>query len=336
MGQFDTQFKRLCTEIMENGTDTRGEECRPHWDDGTSAYTMKVFGAVNRYDLHPVFDPEKGAYVVHDFPVSTQRRTPIKLASQEMLWIWQKQSNNIADLDSHVWDSWADGDGSIGKAYGYQAGRLICHKEKEISREGIKKAFPDSQGTEGEDGSIGFRKGNGHLIATWAPSKGWMMSQVDRMLYDLVNTPFSRRIIVTFWEPEDLCGMNLAPCAYSMTFNVTEKQGRRYLNAVLNQRSNDLLAAGAWNVAQYSILLMMVARSVGLFPGELLHVIADAHIYDRHLPLIKELIQRDTAKGPDVYLTPGIQDFYSFTASDIHVDGYKVMGEQIRDIPVAV
>ena len=282
MSYADDIFIAMCKDILENGTDTKGQKVRPHWADGTQAYTIKKFGIVNRYDLRK------------EFPALTLRRTALKSAYDEILWIWQKKSNNIHDLHSHIWDAWADEDGSIGKAYGYQLG--VKHRYKE----------------------------------------GWM-DQVDRVLYDLKNNPFSRRIMTNIYVHQDLYEMNLYPCAYSMTFNVTQEKGsdKLVLNAILNQRSQDVLTANNWNVAQYSLLLMMIAQCVDMVPGELVHVIADAHIYDRHVPLVKELISRTPGPAPKVWLTPDKRDFYSFTRDDLHVENY-VTGPQMKNIPVAI
>lgn len=282
MSYADKVFVAMCQDILENGTSTEGELVRPHWEDGTSAYTIKKFGVVNRYDLSK------------EFPAITLRKTYIKSATDELLWIWQKKSNNINDLKSHVWDEWADEDGSIGKAYGYQLG--VKHQYKE-----------------------------------------GMMDQVDRVIYDLKHTPFSRRILTNIYVHQDLHEMNLYPCAYSMTFNVTQKKGedKLTLNAILNQRSNDVLTANNWNVAQYALLVHMLAQVCDMYVGELVHVIADAHIYDRHIPLIEELITREEHPAPKVWLNPEKKDFYEFTVDDLHVEDY-VTGPQIKHIPVAV
>lgn len=282
MSYADKVFVAMCQDILENGTSTEGELVRPHWEDGTSAYTIKKFGVVNRYDLSK------------EFPAITLRKTYIKSATDELLWIWQKKSNNIHDLKSHVWDEWADENGSIGKAYGYQLG--VKHQYKE----GI-------------------------------------MDQVDRVIYDLKHTPFSRRILTNIYVHQDLHEMNLYPCAYSMTFNVTQKKGedKLTLNAILNQRSNDVLTANNWNVAQYALLVHMLAQVCDMYVGELVHVIADAHIYDRHIPLIEELITREEHPAPKVWLNPEKKDFYEFTVDDLHVEDY-VTGPQIKHIPVAV
>ncbi len=282
MSMTDRIFVDMCKNILDNGTSTEGEKVRPHWPDGTPAYTVKQFGVVNRYDL------------TKEFPLLTLRKTAIKSATDEILWIWQKKSNNIHDLHSHIWDEWADPDGSIGKAYGYQLG--VKHQYKE-----------------------------------------GMMDQVDRVIYDLKHNPFSRRIMTNIYVHQDLHEMNLYPCAYSMTFNVTQKKDsdRLTLNAVLNQRSQDVLAANNWNVAQYAVLLHMLAQVCDMQAGELVHVIADAHIYDRHIPIIRELISRPQYDAPSFHLNPDIKDFYRFTRDDVMIENY-VTGEQIKDIPIAI
>ena len=282
MSYADTLFKNMCHDILENGTSTEGEKVRPHWEDGTSAYTIKRFGVVNRYDLRK------------EFPALTLRKTALKSCMDEILWIYQRKSANIHDLNSHVWDEWADETGSIGKAYGYQIGVKSQYKEG-------------------------------------------MMDQMDRVLYDLKNNPFSRRIITNTYVHEDLSEMHLYPCAYSTTWNVTEEKGsdKLVLNMVLNQRSQDVLAANNWNVCQYAILLMMVAQVCDMVPGELLHVIADAHIYDRHVDAIRELIGREEYPAPKVHLNPEVKDFYQFTTADLLVEDYQA-GPQIKNIPIAV
>jgi thymidylate synthase len=276
MSKADTLFKNMCKDILENGFSTEGGPVRAHWKDGSPAYTIKKFGVVNRYNLE------------EEFPAITLRKTAIKLATDEVLWIWQKKSNNIKDLNSHIWDEWADEQGSIGKAYGYQ-----MHK---------KYVFPQGE-----------------------------MDQVDNVIWQLRNNPYSRRILTNMYNFEDLSEMNLEPCAYSMTFNVS---GNR-LNAVLNQRSQDILTANNWNVCQYAVLIMMMAQVTGLIPGELIHVIADAHIYDRHVKLVEELIERPEYAPPKVSLNPAIKDFYEFTSADVLVEDYKA-GPQIKNIPIAV
>ena len=263
-------FIDMCKDIIENGTSTEGEKVRPVWEDGTSAYTIKKFGVVNRYDLSK------------EFPALTLRRTAIKSCVDEMLWIWQKKSNNVHELKSHIWDSWADESGSIGKAYGYQMG--VKHQYKE-----------------------------------------GMMDQTDRVIYDLKNNPYSRRIMTNIYVHQDLHEMNLYPCAYSMTFNVTKEKDSDVLtlNGILNQRSQDVLTANNWNVCQYAVLIYMLAQVCGMKAGEFVHVIADAHIYDRHVPMIEELISREPLPAPTFWLNPEIKDFYDFTPDDVRLDNYE-------------
>lgn len=306
MSLADQIFIEMCNDILENGSSTEGEEVRPHWEDGRSAYTIKRFGVCNRYDLR------------REFPAVTQRKTAIKSCTDEMLWIWQKKSWHIQDMSSHVWDEWADENGSIGKAYGYQMS--VRHFYQDVTEEKLRKAFGDHFAAHAEKADDGYR-----------------MDQVDRVIYDLKNNPFSRRILTNLYVHQDLSEMHLYPCAYSMTFNVTQEKGseKLILNAVLNQRSQDVLAANNWNVCQYSVLLHMLARECDMTPGVLVHMIADAHIYDRHVPLIKELISRETHPAPDFWLNPKKKHFYEFTKDDVRLDNY-VTGEQIKNIPIAV
>ena len=282
MSYADKVFINMCRDIIENGTSTEGEKVRPKWEDGTAAYTIKKFGVVNRYDLSK------------EFPALTLRRTAIKSCVDELLWIWQKKSNNVHELKSHIWDSWADENGSIGKAYGYQM--QVKHQYKE-----------------------------------------GMMDQVDRVLYDLKENPYSRRIMTNIYVHEDLHEMNLYPCAYSMTFNVTKEEGSEQLtlNGILNQRSQDVLTANNWNVCQYAVLLHMFAQVCGMKAGEMVHVIADAHIYDRHIPLIEELISREPLPAPKFWLNPEVKDFYDFTPDDVRLEDYETH-PQIKNIPVAI
>ena len=282
MSYADKVFIDMCRDIIDHGTSTEGEKVRPKWEDGTPAYTIKKFGVVNRYDLRK------------EFPALTLRKTGIKSCTDELLWIWQRKSNNIKDLKPHIWDSWADENGSIGKAYGYQMG--VKHQYKE-----------------------------------------GMMDQVDRVIYDLKHNPYSRRILTNIYVHQDLHEMNLYPCAYSMTFNVTKEKGsdKLTLNGILNQRSQDVLAANNWNVCQYSVLMHMIAQVCDMQVGEFVHVIADAHIYDRHIPLIEELISREPLPAPTFWLNPEIKDFYQFTSDDVRLDNY-VTGPQIKNIPVAI
>ena len=276
MSKADVLFVDMCRGILDHGFSTEGAQVRARWEDGSPAYTIKNFGVVNRYDLS------------EEFPALTLRPTAIKSAMDEILWIWQRKSNNIHDLKPHIWDEWADPDGSIGKAYGYQMARK-------------------------------YRFGQGE------------MDQVDNVLWQLKNAPQSRRIMTNIYNFDDLSEMNLEPCAYSMTFNVT---GNR-LNAILNQRSQDILAANNWNVVQYALLVMMFAQVSGFVPGELIHVIADAHIYNRHVPVIRELIERPQYPAPEVILNPEVNDFYEFTTDDLIVENYQA-GPQVKNIPIAV
>ncbi len=276
MSKADNLFINMCQKILDEGFSSEGQTVRARWEDGTPAHTIKTFGVVNRYDLQ------------EEFPALTLRPTAIKLCVDEMLWIWQKKSNNVNDLNSKIWDQWADKDGSIGKAYGYQ----------------MSKKYKFSQGE---------------------------MDQVDNVLWQLKNTPYSRRIMTNIYNFQDLSEMGLEPCAYSMTFNVTGDT----LNGILNQRSQDILAANNWNVVQYSVLLHMLAQVSGLKAGELVHVISDAHIYDRHVPLIKELIKRETYPAPKFKLNPEIKDFYDFTVDDVVIENYQ-KGPQITNIPIAI
>ncbi len=282
MSKADDLFVSMCSDILENGTTTEGERVRPHWEDGTPAYTIKRFGVVNRYDLR------------EEFPAITLRRTALKSCMDEVLWIYQRKSNNIHDLHSHIWDEWADNDGSIGKAYGYQIAQ--------------KSHYPEGD-----------------------------FDQMDRVLFDLEHTPYSRRIMTNTYVFSDLSEMNLYPCAYSCTYNVTQHPGddRPTLNLLLNQRSQDVLAANNWNVCQYALLLMMVAQHAGMIAGELVHVIADAHIYDRHVDIIRELISRPHYPAPHVSLNPEVTNFYDFTTDDLIVENYE-HGPQVRNIPIAV
>lgn len=282
MSKADELFVSMCRDILDHGTTTEGERVRPRWEHGTPAYTIKSFGVTNRYDLRD------------EFPALTLRRTALKSAMDEVLWIYQRKSNNIHDLNSHIWDQWADEDGTIGKAYGYQIAQ--------------KSRYPEGE-----------------------------FDQMDRVLFDLERTPFSRRIMTNMYTFDDLFEMNLYPCAYSVTYNVTQERGdsRPTLNMVLMQRSQDILAANNWNVCQYAILLMMVARHAGMEAGELLHVIVDAHIYDRHVPIIRELIERPQHPAPRVSLNPEVTNFYDFTTDDLIVEGYET-GPQVKGIPIAV
>lgn len=276
MSYADDIFIQNCRDILDNGVWDTDLDVRPRWDDGTPAHTVKKFGIVNRYDLSK------------EFPILTIRRTYWKTAVDELLWIWQKKSNNIKDLRGHIWDAWADENGSIGKAYGYQLG--------------VKHHYPEGD-----------------------------MDQVDRVLYDLKHNPASRRILTNIYTFADLSEMALYPCAYSMTFNVS---GNR-LNAILNQRSQDMLAANNWNVVQYSVLVHMMAQVSGLQAGELVHVIADAHIYDRHVPIVEKMLDQPRYPAPTFHIDESVTDFYDFTRDSFSLEGYQYAPFSDK-IPVAV
>ncbi|NLJ94446.1 MAG: thymidylate synthase [Clostridiaceae bacterium] len=276
MSLADKLFIDNINMILNEGYDLTGEKVRPHWEDGTPAYTKKAFGIVNRYDLSK------------EFPILTLRPINFKAAVDEIFWIWQKKSNNINDLNSKIWDQWAGEDNTIGKAYGYQL--QIKHKYKE-----------------------------------------GMFDQVDRVLFDLKNNPTSRRILTSMYNFDDLSEMNLYPCAYSMTFNVTGNK----LNAILNQRSQDMLVANSWNVTQYATLVHMFAQVSNLEVGEFIHVIADAHVYDRHIPIVEELIERESYPAPKLMVNPEITNFYDFKIEDFTLENYQ-HGEAVTGIPVAI
>jgi thymidylate synthase len=276
MSQADILFIDMAKDILNSGFSSEGEPVRPRWEDQTPAHTLKKFGVVNRYDLSS------------EFPILTLRPTYLKSSIQELLWIWQKKSNNVRDLPTRIWDNWADENGSIGKAYGYQL--AICHK------------YPEGE-----------------------------MDQVDRLIYDLKNNPSSRRILVNMYNHQDLHEMHLYPCAHSLTFNVTGKK----LNAVLHQRSSDVLVANNWNVCQYAILIHMLCQVCHLETGELIHVIADAHIYDRHIPIVEEMIKRTPLPSPTLRINPDVKDFYAFVPEDFILQDYKTHAP-IQKIPVAI
>ncbi len=276
MSRADEIFRQNCMDILTNGVWDTDQAVRPRWEDGTPAHTVKKFGLVNRYDLKS------------EFPILTLRRTYLKTCIDELLWIWQRKSNNIHDLRGHIWDSWADESGSIGKAYGYQLGVKHHYKEGD-------------------------------------------MDQVDRVLYDLKHNPASRRILTNIYNFEDLHEMALYPCAYSMTFNVSGKT----LNAILHQRSQDMLAANNWNVAQYAVLVHMFAQVSGLEAGELVHVIADAHIYDRHVPIIERMIEKEGKPAPKFIIDKSVTDFYQFTRDSFSLEGYDPHPFDEK-IPVAI
>lgn len=260
----DKIFADNCRAILNDGVWDTKLDVRPVWSDGTKAHTVKKFGIVNRYDLR------------EEFPILTLRKTAFKLAYDELLWIWQKKSNNVNELKSKIWDSWADENGSIGKAYGYQLG--------------IKHRYPEGE-----------------------------FDQVDRVLYDLKHNPQSRRIMTNIYNHADLSEMRLYPCAYSMTFNVSGN----VLNGILNQRSQDMLTANNWNVVQYALLLIMLADLNGLVAGELVHVIADAHIYDRHIPIIEKMLESEPFSAPVLKKTRLPKSFYDYTLSDFELENYN-------------
>ena len=270
MSKADELYRATCLDILEHGVWDTDQTVRPHWSDGAPAHTVKKFGVVNRYDLR------------EEFPVMTLRRTAFQSCIRELLWIWQQKSNNIHDLGSHIWDSWAD------KAYGYQLG--------------VKYQFPEGE-----------------------------FDQVDRVLYDLKHNPASRRILTSLYNFQDLHEMHLYPCAYSMTFNVSGNT----LNAILNQRSQDMLTANNWNVCQYAVLLHMFAQVSGLEAGELVHVIADCHIYDRHVPLVRQMLENPSYPAPRFWMDPSVTDFYRFTPESFRLEGYQAAPFQEK-IPVAV
>ena len=280
MSLADKYFKETCKEIIEDGCPSDGFDVRPKWEDGTPAHTIKKFCVIHRYDLRK------------EFPALTLRNVFLKSAMDEILWIYQKKSNNIKDLKSKVWNQWADENGSIGTCYGYTIGEKFLYK-------------------------------------------GMWLDQIDKVRWQLKNEPFSRRIMINMYQFKNLETGALDPCAYGMNFNVTVENGQLILNAVFNQRSQDMLAANGWNVAQYAILLMMLAQEAGMIAGELVHVITDCHIYDRHIPIIKELIERKEYDAPIVKLDPEITNFYDFTTNDLIVENYKY-GEPIKNIPIAV
>ena len=276
MSYADERFIQNCREILSDGVWDTDREVRPRWEDGTPAHTIKKFGIINRYDLQK------------EFPILTLRRTYWKTAVDELLWIWQKKSNNVHDLNAHIWDQWADETGSIGKAYGYQLS--------------VKHHYPEGD-----------------------------MDQVDRVLYDLKHNPASRRIMTNIYNFQDLSEMHLYPCAYSMTFNVSGN----VLNAILNQRSQDMLAANNWNVVQYAVLVHMMAQVSGLVPGELVHVIADAHIYDRHVSIVENMLKQPPSAAPKFTVDPAVTDFYAFTRDSFRMEGYTPAPFEDQ-IPIAI
>ena len=331
MSYADKIYVERCKKIIENGISNEGEKVRPHWEDGTPAYTKRLVPD-SPEDLVAIYDLRTERFEA----ALTLRKTALKSAMDEILWIWQKKSNNINDLNSHIWDQWADENGFIGKAYGYQQAKR--HPYTDVSLAGITEAFPgikkgysyingiksDAYGYNvykifsEEESCINGKESNTYgyniykdfseekhdlVLNPIAIRSGsfWWMTQIDKAIYDLVNTPYSRRIIVDMWNPEESYAMHLTPCAYSVTFTVTNENGQKVLNMLLNQRSQDMLAAGNWNVCQYAILLMMIARHCKMIPGRLMHVIADCHIYDRHIPIVKNLIEREQYRKSRIF-----------------------------------
>lgn len=285
MTQADKNFIETCTKIIDEGFSSEGTGVRTRWDDGEEANYFSIVGVQNKYDV------EK------EFPMITLRNNSrtVKNAIDEILWIWQKKSNRIEDLHSHIWDQWADEDGTIGKAYGYQLGKKYEFKTKE----GIK-----------------------------------LLDQVDYCLYLLKNDPASRRIMTNLFNHEELKDMNLEPCAYSTQWLV--KGGKLHL--ILNQRSQDMLTANGWNVMQYAALLCMFAQVSGLKVGTLTHNIGDCHIYDRHIPLVKKLLEAKPIEViPKLVIKNPTKDFYEFKVEDFEVQNYDYNKEvNIGKIPVAI
>lgn len=342
MSLADTAFINTCREILFHGTSTEDQNVRSKWEDTkTSAFTIKKFGVVNRYDLRK------------EFPAFTLRQTYIKSAIDEVLWIYQKKSNRISELKSHIWDRWADEDGTIGKAYGYQIGKPYLHHEirnpsKEQVEKLIEEGFHFQKFIDFYDKIDGYPHYvmmlnrdmgvNEEILNNYSKNShiNIYLDQMDAVLYDLKHNPFSRRIMTNTYNFQDLHEMGLYPCAYSCTFNVADEGGDKLtLNMILNQRSQDMLVAGNWNVVQYAALLMMVAQVSNMEAGELIHVIGDCHIYDRHIPIIKKMIERETYDAPIVTLDPTITNFYDFTPDSFHISNYQY-GEQIKNIPMAV
>lgn len=315
MSKADLIFKSMCQDIIDNGCDTQGEKVRPVWPDGTPAYTIKKFGVMNRYNLQ------------EEFPALTLRKTGFKSCVDEILWIWQKKSNRIAELNSHIWDEWADAEGTIGKAYGYQIGqKYVHHTIKNIDQVNMDELEDMSDYPSYE------------LVVDAENNKALVyLDQIDGVIYDLRHNPYSRRIMTNIYNFRDLHEMGLYPCAYSMTFNVTKKEGcdKLILNGILNQRSQDILAANNWNVCQYSALLCMIAQVCDMIPGEFVHMISDCHIYDRHVDIIKELISREPMPAPKLWINKDIKSFYDFTTDDIKLVNYETH-PQIKNIPIAI
>ena len=327
MSYADSCFISTCKDILQNGISTIDEKVRPKWSDGSYAYTMKKFGVINKYDLRK------------EFPATTLRKTALRAAMDEILWIYQKKSNNVKDLKSHIWDQWADENGSIGSAYGYQIKKKFKYtinitdkkygSDIDIISNNLKRKFPSIEISHIDcriKPDLGKSIYDNKLIYYKADV---LIDQMDYVLFELENNPYNRRIMTSLWNTEDLHEMNLYPCTWSVSYSVTREGNDKYLNMFLNQRSQDMLAANNWNTAQYAILLMMVAQVSYMKPGELIHSIVDAHIYDRHIPIVEELIKRETFNAPKVWLNPNIRNFYDFTTDDLHIEDYTA-GPQVK------
>ncbi len=284
MTQADKNFIDTCKEILEHGYSSEGTGVRTKWEDGTEANYYSIVGVTNKYDV------EK------EFPMITLRNNTntVKRAIDEILWIWQKKSNDVNELNSHIWDQWADEKETIGKAYGYQMAKKYEFKTKQ----GMKT-----------------------------------MDQVDNVLFLLKNDPASRRIMTNIFDFADLKDMNLEPCAYGTQWLV--KDGKLHL--ILNQRSQDMLAANGWNTMQYAALLCMFAQCTGLKPGTLTHNIGDCHIYDRHIPLIRQLIEaKPLDVTPKLIINNDTTNFYEFKVEDFEIQGYDYNKEiKLGKIPIA-
>ena len=318
MSAADRLFIENIENILNNGISDENMKVRPVWeDDNSPAHTKAIFGMVDRYDLSK------------EFPIMTLRRTFWKSALDEILWIWQKKSNNVNDLKSHVWDAWADEKGSIGKAYGYQMGVRSAYRD--VTEEGLNKAFKGGETV--SDGRIKrFVDKKNRTAAIFNEEKGcWMLDQTDRIIYQLCNDPGSRRIMSMMYIPEDLSDMALAPCAYSMIFNVMD--GR--LNSMLTQRSQDMAVANNWNTVQAALIALLLGSAYGFKPGEFVHEVTNAHVYDRHVEPVKELIKNETFDAPEIWINPEIKDFYDFTADDVKLKDY-CYSEFNYKFPVAV
>lgn len=288
MSRFDEIFKQNIINILENGT---RYQSRAKWEDGKNANCIKLFGLTNEYDLSNL----------NEVPVTTIRKLNYKNCIDELLWIWQRKSNNIKDLNSHIWDSWADSNGSIGSAYGFQV-------QSKLRKVLDKNGYP------------------------------LYLDQIDYVIHELKFNPFSRRIVTNLFDIENLSTMGLEPCCYNCTWNVTiDYDGNKVLNLLLNQRSQDMLTANCWNVFQYSILLYMIAYSCGLKPGKLLHVIADAHIYDRHIDICKKIITISQKDSPTLKIQypNNINPFYDFTVDSFELVNYEYNNKKYN-IPIAV